>query len=458
MCKRLRARFRIPSTLAVAGRLFLTLLVSFVASRTSSAQELVWDNREPAGFRSVAFDVDVQGRTVVASGEACNEQNICGLLVRAYDRTSGRILWEDQLFDFEWNRANEVSVEAQRVFVAGWSLRPQPSGFQFIVRAYDLNTGELLWYREIDRSNRDVAKVLAVHGGRVFVAGHIWNTAQAHSDYALLAFDARTGETLWEHISDYLDLRQTDAAWSVVAAGDRILVSGEARLGSSIIVRAHSAANGTILWEDEIPNAANFAEEHCIGVHGKLLFVCGSFFGADFTDDAFVRAYDVRSGQVRWTDRVDDGGRLSQATALTVAGGRVFVAAYLGCNPTTFVECRLALRAYDPATGALLWSQVNESPGNDWFVNAVAASGREVFVSGEQLNAAGHYEPTILAYDAAGGTPIWAESLDVGAAPIFASGIYRLVIYGNHLLAGGVIWSGTGRGSNILVREYRIHP
>jgi hypothetical protein len=253
-------------------------------------------------------------------------------------------LWQDELLDFVWNRANEISVDAGRVFVAGWS---------------------------------------------------------------------------------------------VVAAGNRVLVAGEA-LGSSamMIVRAHDAADGTVLWEDEIPNAQNFAEEHCIGADGDLMFVCGSFPGDGFTDDLFVRAYDIRTGQVRWTDTGDDGGRLSQASALTVSGGRLFVAAYLGCSPTTFDECLLTVRAYDPKSGALLWNQINRSPGNDWFVNTIVATAEGVFV-GEQLNVAGYYEPTILSFDARSGTPIGGDKLDVGAAPIFTSAIGRLAIQGNSLIAAG---------------------
>jgi hypothetical protein len=104
--------------------------------------------------------------------------------------------------------------------------------------------------------------VLAVHGGRVFVGGHIRHTVRANSDYALLAFDAATGETLWEHISDYLDLGQHDFAWSLVPTGDRVLVAGEVRGSSAMIVRAHNASNGNILWEDEISSAQNLAEEH----------------------------------------------------------------------------------------------------------------------------------------------------------------------------------------------------
>jgi len=437
--------------------LVIALAASLVFAEPSTSQELLWDNREPAGARSFAVDVDVQGQTVVASGGSCDEDFKCALFVRAFDRTSGRTLWQDELLDFVGNRANEVSVDASRVFIAGWSERPEQR-FVFIVRAYDLNTGTLLWYREIDRSNFNIAKVLAVQDGRVYVAGHIRDTARDNQDYAVLAFDAATGTQLWEHVSDYLNLGQDDFAWSVAVAGDRVLVAGEVRGSSAMLMRAHNATDGVVAWEDEIPNARNFAEEHCLGEHGGLMFVCGSFPAGGFTDDLFVRAYDIKSGQVRWTDRVDDGGRLSVPKALTVSGGRLFVAAYLGCSPTTGAECKLTVRAYDPGSGALLWKQINQSPGNDWFVNTIIATANGVFVGGEQLNAAGSYEPTILSYDARSGTPIGGDKLDVGSAPIFTSFIGRLAIQGNHLIAAGGMWSGNAFGSDMLVRMYKIGP
>jgi hypothetical protein len=225
-----------------------------------------------------------------------------------------------------------------------------------------------------------------------------------------------------------------------------------------MLVRVHDAVDGAILWEDEIPNARNFAEEHCIGAHGGLMFVCGSVPGGGFTDDIFVRAYDTASGQVRWTDRVDDGGRLSAASAFTISGGRLFFAGYLGCSPTTFAECQLTVRAYDPGSGALLWKQINQSPGNDWFVNTITATANRVFVGGEQLNAAGYYEPTIISYDARSGTPLGGDNLDAGSAPIFTSSISRLTVQGSDLIAAGSMWSGSAFGADMLVRAYRIDP
>jgi hypothetical protein len=62
----------------------------------------------------------VRGRIVVASGESCNNEHNCGLFVRAFDRTSRQIQWQDELLDFVWTRANEVSIDASRAFVAGW--------------------------------------------------------------------------------------------------------------------------------------------------------------------------------------------------------------------------------------------------------------------------------------------------------------------------------------------------
>jgi hypothetical protein len=97
------------------------------------------------------------------------------------------------------------------------------------------------------------------------------------------------------------------------------------------------------------------------------------------------------------------------------------------------------------------------SLGIDWFVNTVAAAADRVFVGGERLTTAGAYEPTILSYDARSGAPIGLDSLDVGPAPIFTSGISRLAITGNDLIAAGSIWSGIGFGSDMLVRLYRIH-
>jgi hypothetical protein len=46
-------------------------------------------------------------------------------------------------------------VDGYRAFVTGWILTPD-LGFEFVVRAYDLNSGAVLWSRHVNRGPQSV--------------------------------------------------------------------------------------------------------------------------------------------------------------------------------------------------------------------------------------------------------------------------------------------------------------
>jgi outer membrane protein assembly factor BamB len=317
------------------------------------------------------------------------------------------------------------------------------------VRAYDLNTGSLLWDRRVNRlSGADTAKVVAARGGRVFVGGYLWEEV-GQFNFALLAFDARTGALLWEQVVDS-GMDRWDAAWSVTAAADRVFVSGDVRDSSTLLIRAHAARTGAVLWEKEVPGASNLvAEEDALAAHANLVFSSAVLADGDF----LVQAYDARTGRLEWSDRAEAGDRISQSIELAVAGNRLFAAAVFDCDPETFVECKLTVRAYNARTGALLWHDVNQSTGNDWYVNGIVAAKGHAFVSGARMNTAGDYECAILAYNAKTGSLAWEESFD-GGGDAFES-VMDLLWDGGRLFALGQM-SSPSKHSDVFVRAYRI--
>jgi len=123
-------------------------------------------------------------------------------VVRAYHARTGELLWDDQ-FDAGggFNQAKAIAAKGSRVFAAGFGSNTDAED-QWLVRAYAVKTGELLWDDTFDStgatrffSNRSDA--VAVKGSRVFAAG--FGTAcedlpgceQVTTRWLIRAYDAR---------------------------------------------------------------------------------------------------------------------------------------------------------------------------------------------------------------------------------------------------------------------------
>jgi outer membrane protein assembly factor BamB len=422
----------------------------------------VWENRGQAEAGGSALDLDASAAVAVVTGVVDDGTGAAQWFVRALDRKAGGILWEDRFGPMTFGFAKDVAVEGSRAFVAGWILTPG-RGFDFVVRAYDLHSGVVEWSQQVGRGPqcveerpgfaRCVAKALTVHNGRVFVVGHLTRTS-ARSDFAVLAFDAGSGAQLWESVTDAAGTGGNDYAWGVAAASDRVFVVGETGDFSGLLLRAHDAETGAIEWQQHLPGAQNFTLKDTIAAGRRQVFIGG--IDADFR--FMVQAYDAATGELRWDDRVGDADNIGQVSALAIGGGdddeeRVFVSGVVGCNPTTFVECELAIRTYD-ATRGLVWQRADPAAGGDWYAGGIVAGGGRVFVGASELLEDGEYHGTVRSYAANRGGLEWTDSFGETSGSLFNSFVNGLLVRGGGLLVNGADLRPDG-SSDFLVRMYR---
>jgi outer membrane protein assembly factor BamB len=249
-----------------------------------------------------------------------------------------------------------------------------------------------------------------------------------------------------------------DAAWAVAADRDSVFVLGE--IGDAghdftgMLLRSYDARTGAIRWEQELPGARNFTYKNTLVTDGRRVFVAGTDAKLDF----LVRAYDARSGALSWVDSIDDGDRAGGAGALVLGTDghgrdRLFATGVMGCNPADFLDCTLAVRAYDPRTG-LVWHRAEEAEGGDWYPGyTAAASGGRVFVTAGERLADGQYHATVRAYESRDGDLVWAEPFDPGNDP---PGFCDVSVVRNRLFVGGSI-NGPGGSSDSVLRAYRAN-
>ena len=211
-----------------------------------------------------------------------------------------------------------------------------------------------------------------------------------------------------------------DAASSVAVSpgGSRVFVTGESRgtrSGLDYATVAYSAVTGARLWAARYNGPGNgFDSASSVAVRpgGATVYVTGTSYGGAATGDDYATvAYSAATGARLWVQRYNgpgNGNDAASSVAVSPGGSRVFVT---GASQGTKSGPDYATVAYSAATGARLWVQRYSGPGNgDDAASAVAVSpdGSRVFVTGASRGAATTGYLTV-AYSAATGARLWVQ-------------------------------------------------
>lgn len=197
---------------------------------------------------------------------------------------------------------------------------------------------------------------------------------------------------------------------AIVTDGARVYAAGfvSTPTSSAGLVRGYDARTGTVLWEDRLETSGAQYEFHRLATDGNRLFATAIVV---HQPDAggfawLVRAYDARTGNLLWEDARDDG-QSGEAVGVTTANGRVFVT---GAGSETGARSAFVVRAYDAATGDLLWQ---DFPGDSGSIDV----GFDVATSGGRVFAAGRIGNTlhVAAYAQDDGRLLWTQDEDRGS-------------------------------------------
>jgi len=368
------------------------------------------------------------GGTVYVTGESHAPGAIAAVsdyATIAYDAATGARLWI-QRYNGPGNgddRASSIAVSPTggTVYVTGQSDGGAATSSDYATVAYDAATGAQLWVQRYDGpgSGSDGASSVAVSptGNTVYVTG------ESFGDYATVAYDAATGAQLWVMRYDGPG-HSTDAAHSIAASpnGKAVYVTGFSE-GSSTAddyaTVAYDAATGAQLWVKRYDGPGHVGDEAwslAVSRSGETVFVTGnsrktSQSGYDYT----TVAYNGATGAQRWVKRYSGpygGYNYAASMAVSPTGATVYVTgqSHAAGNAS---NSDYATVAYDATTGAQLWAQRYNGPGNDIDgATSVAAShtGGTVYVTGQSFGGtASWYDYATVAYDAATGAQLWVK-------------------------------------------------
>jgi outer membrane protein assembly factor BamB len=284
------------------------------------------------------------------------------------------LVGDDPLPSVQTNgRVYAIAISGDVAYLGGsfTAVRPagtSPGGAGEVTRSHvaavDLDTGAILsWDPDTDAPVR----AIAVGSGAVYLGGTFLQVG-ASPRHRLAAVDPTTGAVLpgWTASANAAVYALANTGGGVFAGGDFTKADGVKHHR----IAAFSTADGTLLPSFSA-SANGTVKALALTPSGNRLLAAGSFVTADDANHRSLVSLSPATGKVF--------GKTPNLAfpALAVAADSVAVYAGGGGTGGNVV-------AYDPATGARLWHI-----GTDGNVQALAASGGEVYVGGHFENSCG---------------------------------------------------------------------
>jgi outer membrane protein assembly factor BamB len=361
----------------------------------------------PAPFFDFVVGLGMSNQALFVAGYSDGEDGNGGTLprrtfLRKYDPQTGNLLWEKRVggqLSGQSYFASSMAVIEGKVFVSG-GVSSEAIGGQGFTRAYSTTNGALLWER---RETQSSAGPSVADGNRVFVAGAIGS--YPNYDSIVRAYDASSGAKLWEKViagKDYVKVMKVAGTQLFIAGGS----SGESYESLDFYVLACKVDSGKLLWQDD-PKKSGADWINDMTVSNQKVYVCGSGTNAAGSQDFLVRAYDAASGRLLWKNLLDKGGA-DEASGLAAnpSLGLLFVIGSGEVAPNSFNH-RPLLRAYNMNTGGPIWENFSDDgTGSDNFGSLIVSAGETVLTTGivNAFDDAGQGWPAgdlvVTAYDA----------------------------------------------------------
>jgi hypothetical protein len=256
--------------------------------------------------------VTVRDGRVVVAGVAQDAFANDHLVARAYDAASGTPLWgqvvgvSDAFADETTGNAVAVTDRAQVVAGGSWRVGGKRGSVAlWWTQIYDAASGAPLGGDDLERGG-DPDGVLAIAAAQRAVylagsAGAAGGGAFADLEWLVRAYDASTWQLLWQ---DELARGPEVAALDVKAHAGQVIAVGRAdprrRVSpedTDMLVRGYDAASGELLWQEEHDESRGLDELTEVAAAGARAFAAGTAQDVDGTFFAVVRAYALHASE-----------------------------------------------------------------------------------------------------------------------------------------------------------------
>jgi WD40 repeat protein len=401
----------------------------------------------------------------------------------AGDPPPGTVLWtvgSDGIYELG------VSPDGATVYAAGGHAGQRTSD-DYLTVALDASTGTRAWAHRYAGTDRSIDHLTALgvspDGSAVFVTGTITaptlDSEDEPSDYATVAYNAKTGAERWVQTYDGPDGRgDYSAAIDVSPDATMVFVTGTSWAKATnydYLTLAYDATTGSEVWQKRYHGGGrpawgdgDRAKALRVSPDGSTVFVTGESSQYGHAHYATV-AYDASTGTRLWAVRPERGGSY-EADALSVSpdGSAVIVTGMAEDPRPMDREWGYLTIVYDASTGARLWSDRYEHRGKGYDRARdveVSPDGTKVFVTGSSAGTGDDEDYVTIAYDMDTGSRLWtarhsapgdtdddarALSVSPDGTEVFVTGSSA----GSSTIAydadtGAALWTGTFGGGDL---------
>lgn len=314
------------TTVAMDAQQVIAVGANAIRAYNARNGALDWQGLLSSG--TVIRTAGLRGNQLVVAGSAMDSTGAAQLLIRAYDARTGRIEWQDQSLPpnvslsvggFIFTPKKILSLHETRAYVVATVARQPENRLACLIRAYDRITGTLVWESVSGPEPPCIANAVAAHSKQVILAGVGGPIAD---DFFVRAYDAQSGSVLWQDRT-FVTTGFDNEAVAVDDEGKRAFIAGWVRYvpgtgnQEAFLVRAYNMQTGQLYWEDQYPGSVGqcLCGARDIVAEGGRVFAVGVY-------PFVVRAYDARSGSLLWQNEQPTG----LATSVAVDRGVVFAA------------------------------------------------------------------------------------------------------------------------------------
>lgn len=233
--------------------------------------EIIWRStyNGPGGTDNArTLDVSPDGRTLYIAGISAGTSNAdLDYALIAYDTATGRELFVTRYTgvgksDSPFGLA--VAPSGDLVYLTGWSYGHGDYNVDYgtvAIHTAGPAAGQIAWEARYDGTNSrtpDQANAIAIapDGTKLYVTGLTSNATSGPPfpvdySYGTVAYDARTGEQLWDARTKW-DGTVFNSPNAIVADGSRVFVTGQTKLGSdnNVGTVAYDSSTGEQLWSE----------------------------------------------------------------------------------------------------------------------------------------------------------------------------------------------------------------
>jgi outer membrane protein assembly factor BamB len=281
-----RERWREPlggsaSLVGAGARIFAATENGVLTAHALRTGKVLWTNDDGPVSKFV-----VRYGRIAAAGTRQGAGQIPRLVVRVLSGRTGAEAWSaEETFDSARGADGRCITWADsRILVGGRVIRdyPPPDGDYYddsLVVAYDATSGRRLWLDEVSAAADRAVVGLATREEQSFAL----ISRSSGSSYDAKAYDARTGQQLWDTGPEpfFID----GAVSGPLVAGDTVIFGADAfGVPSGFLATALASANGAVAWEAAAQAGSTTSYARDIATDGSRLFVAGSAFDANATE------------------------------------------------------------------------------------------------------------------------------------------------------------------------------